>query len=253
MLDYFIILIFFPIILIVSIITKNVLLRHDYGPFTKIILTLRFIGVAIHEISHFFVSFLVGIRPRKIKIKYRNDFTGEPDPHGFVSHNDYKQTFLQATLIALAPLYISTWLFFWSLNITLTTDVNPYIRILSGFFCLSLILGAAPSPQDFRIIKYTFKENFKYSLYQIILLILSGFFVWRLLVWYNFPLLIDLFYYIFVGIMYHIIKYSIKGFSAFLNIIRLYLSSHDLGNDNLTSKKFKPSKPRKLNIEEAHW
>ncbi|TFG08625.1 MAG: hypothetical protein EU539_01805 [Promethearchaeota archaeon] len=252
MIDYFIILIFFPIIFLLSYITSKFLLRYNYGPFTKMITILAFVGVAVHEISHFIACVIVGVRPRKIGIKFRSEITHEAAPHGYVDHSTHNITFLQNAFIALAPLFISTWLFFWSLDIALNPIFNPFFRIIMGFICLSLILGAAPSSQDFRTIWVIFKRDTKYSIYQIILIFSSAFLVWMILFLLKIVLFIDLIYYVLVGISYYPVKYFFIALRRMFYLV-MKRKNKNLNYHQFIRKKFRPTKPNKLGIEEAHW
>jgi len=254
MFEIFLILIWFPVILVTSYFVKKVLLCHDLGPFESIINTLRYIGVVVHELSHFLMCLLVGVHPRGIVIRLKNEMTHETDPHGAVFHDSHDISFLQSALIALAPTIVSTWLFFWSLDIALT-PFDPLIRILAGFFCLTLLLGAAPSVPDFRNIGRSFKKSPQYSIYQIVLVVTSGFVVWGILIHYHEIILYDLIYFVFVGIAYAILKYSFMGIKIFIYTIYSKDRTNSTGRNfkKFTQKRFKPSKPYKSGKEEAHW
>ncbi len=258
MYDMFIILMFFPIFLGVSYIITRWLLRIDYGPFSNVLWALRFIGVAVHELSHFTMCIIVGIRPKGIVIRLRSRMTGNVNPSGKVSVDWHNGTFLQAMFICLAPLIFATWLFFWSLSIVFTAHLNPFIRIIAGFFCVSLFLGATPSKPDFRIIGHWFKKNPKYSLYQLTLLVLSGFFMWAVLVYYSIVLPLDLIYYILVEIGYYILKYGFRAIgwavfkvASFHNPQRS--TSPRIKYGQFMARRFKPSKPSKFGKREAPW
>jgi hypothetical protein len=198
---------------------------------------------------------LVGVRPTGFRVKLKSEYSNKTDPHGSITLDIHNITFLQKMLIGLAPLFVSTWLFFLSLEIAFTTQFNPFIRVLAGFFCLTLFLGATPSTVDFRSIYHTFKEDPGYSCYQIALVILSGFLVLVLLAYYRFALLFDLFYFILTGIGYGILKYSFMGFNRLIRGITAgdCKSSQEINYKKFTRRRFKPTKPRKLGIEEAHW
>ena len=254
MFETIVILIWFPIILVTSYFIKKILLTHDIGPFKSLINTLRYIGVAVHEISHFIMCLIVGIRPTGIEIKLKDEMTRETAPHGAVFFGSRSYTFLQHALIGLAPTIVSTWLFFWSLEIVFTQRFDPLIRISAGFFCLTLLLGAAPSVPDFSNIGRSFKQSPKYSCYQIFLVVLSGFMVWCILLYYEI-IIYDLLYFILVGIGYTVLKYSFKGIKIFLYTIysKDRRSSSGRNFKKFTQKRFKPSKPYKLGKEEAHW
>lgn len=254
-----IILLIFPIFLGVSYIFSRFLLRIDYGPFSKVLLALRFIGVAVHELSHFTMCIIVGIRPKGIVIRLRSKSTGKVSPSGKVPVDWHNGTFLQAMFICLAPLIFSTWLFFWSLSIAFTADqVHPLIRIAAGFFCVSLFLGATPSKPDFMIIGHWFKEDPKYSLYQVGLLVLSGFFVWGILVYYSIVLPLDIIYYILVGVGYYVVKYSFRAVGWALFKVATFhnpqkSTSPRIKYRRFMRRRFKPSKPSKLGKREAPW
>ena len=259
MYDIFIILLIFPIFLGVSYIITRFLLNIDYGPFSKVLLALRFIGVAVHELSHFIMCIIVGIRPKGINIRLRSRWTGRVNPNGEVRPDWHNCTFLQSMFISLAPLIFSTWLFFWSLSFVFTADqIHPLIRIIAGFFCVSLFLGATPSKPDFQIIGYWFKKDPKYSLYQLGLLVLSGFFVWGIVVYYSIVIPLDIIYYILVGVGYYIVKYSFRAVGwALFKVASFHnpqrSTSPRIKYGRFMRRRFKPTKPSKHGKREAPW
>ena len=254
----FIILIFFPIMLGASWIIKNISLNNKYGPFSRIIWTLRFIAVFIHELSHLIMALIVGIRPKSFSVKLKSEKTHQVNPSGAVGWEGHNCTFLQAALISLAPVIFSTWLFFWSLSVAFTSGLNPFVRIVALILSGLLFLGATPSKQDFWIIGYWFKKNPKYSLYQIFLLLLSMFFVWGIVTYYNVALPLDIVYYILVGIGYYVLKYSFRGIGWLLfkiTTMRNIGRSHSgrIRYNRFIGRRFKPSKPSKLGKRKAPW
>jgi len=202
---------------------------------------------------------IVGNRPKGIAIRLRSRSTGKVDPHGYVQTETHNSTFLQEMFICLAPLIFSTWLFFWSLSIVFTADqIHPLIRIAAGFFCVSLFLGATPSKPDFMIIGRWFKKDPKYSLYQLGLLVLSGFFVWAILFYYSIVLPLDIIYYILVGVGYYIVKYSFRAVGWALFKVATFhnpqrSTSPRIKYGRFMRRRFKPSKPSKLGKREAPW
>jgi hypothetical protein len=241
--------IWFFIILFSSILIRNLLLRRDTGPFKSILVRLAYIGVLVHELSHFAMSLVAGIVPRGIKVKYRSEITRMPNPHGSVNIGP-KRNFLQASLICLAPLYISTWLIFWSLAIAFNALYTPLIRILAGFFCFSLFTGAAPSNPDFKIIFRSFQKDPSHSMYQISLVSLSVLLNWVILTFYQITFMLDVYYYVVIVITYYFLKYGVVGINKTINNLRL---RYFQGSIRLNRKNFNSLTHRKIKIEEAQW
>ena len=173
MFEVFVILIFIPLILLGSYITEHFIWPADVGPLNPIKNAMCYIGIAIHELSHFVMALIVGVRPKGIQIKLRGK-GGKIAPHGKVMVESHGETFLQAALISLAPLIFSTWLFFWMLDILISRIINIILFFIIVIVICSLFFGAAPSIVDFVIIWRSYKVDPKYSLYQICLLIISG-------------------------------------------------------------------------------
>jgi len=246
------ILIWFPLFLMVSYLVEKLLIHNLRGPFRTILNILRYIGVMVHELSHFTMCLLVGVKPTGISVKLKSEITPEKtSPHGYVSIDSHGETFLQNALISLAPIIISTWLFFWSLSIVFTEGISPLFKILAGFFCLTLFLGAVPSTTDFRVISDTFKKDPRYSCYQIFLMLLSGLLTWLVLMYFEFVLMEDFFYYLLVGVGYMLLKYSFMGIGKVLYHVPAKRSSMSsrINYKRFTRKRFKPTKPN----NEAHW
>ena len=209
------ILIWFPIFLVVSYIIEKLFVSRDLGPFKPVFNVLAYIGVMVHELSHFTMCLLVGVRPTGISVKLKNE-TGQVNPHGRVSVDPHGETFLQAALISLAPIFISTWLFFYSLELVFSKTVDPLLRIVAGFFCLTLFLGAVPSTTDFRIIRICFKADPKYSFYQLFLVFISGVGMLAAITFYQ-VVILDILYFFLVGIAYGILKYAFMGVNRLIN------------------------------------
>ena len=244
----------FIIVLISSIIIKNALFSRDIGPFKSLLMGLAYIGVIVHELCHFVMSLIVGIIPRGIEVKYRSERTGMANPHGSVTTKP-QLNFLQALLICLAPLYISTWLIFWSLAITFNELQVPLVRILAGFFCFSLFIGAAPSNPDFKNIPSAFQKDPSHSIYQISLVSFSILLNWIIISTYQITFWLDVYYYVTIAITYFLLKYSFVGVSKIINILRFkYLQGYPRYNHKkFTRRTYKPIKSHRIGIEEAQW
>lgn len=247
------ILFWFLVIFIVSYTLWTLLMRirKKLGPFKHIINVLAFIGVVVHEFSHFFMCKILGVSTAGIKVKFLSENSREASPHGYVAFKPSKIYFMQYVFISLAPLYISTILFFWSLTVFFNPTFEDFIRVFAGIFCISLLLGAAPSSTDLRNIKISFKNDPRYALYQIGLLFLSGILVWAITFYYNIILPFDFLYYIIIGIIYFAIKYLFQG-------IRKLIHTFPTGIPRIKRRAFlrrrsKPAKLHQLGIEEPHW
>ena len=235
----------FFIVLVISLLAKSVMKREILGAFFPIVLRMRFIGVAIHEFSHYIMCLVVGIKPEGIEINWRVKETRQRDPHGKVSLKPY--SFFQAVLICLAPLYISTWLIFFSFTIIKNPNYNPVVRIIAIFFCISLFLGAAPSNTDFNIIPKIFRRYPQHSCYQIFLLVISVLISWGILMYTQVVFILDIFYYLAIIGLYLLLKFSFLGVSRGISEIqsRNFRNHSKVRLRRFTRTYYKPKKPHK--------
>ncbi|MBN1801455.1 MAG: M50 family metallopeptidase [Candidatus Lokiarchaeota archaeon] len=215
-----------------------------------VLMAFFFVGVFIHEISHAIAAFLVGLKVNHFEVKWRSARTGNISPHGSVG-TDVRRSFLQQLVVSIAPLLVSTWLFFLFLDLALKAQFADVINLLAGFACVSVLFSASPSYQDFVLIGRYFKKDVMYSLYQIGLISASLTIV-LVLSWAYSPSFFNILYYILVGVFYYILKYSIKGVSALLQSKRSnWKQWQDLSI--LNRKTHKAIKARQLGVKEAHW
>lgn len=202
----------FLIILITSLVISSLLFKNEnrLGMFRPIVLRLAYVGVVIHELSHYIACLIVGIKPRHLKIKWRDEYFGKRFPHGSVEPGK-PTSFLQSFVTAFAPLFISTWLIMLTFYIFPNSDFNPIIRIIAGFFCISLFTGAAPSTTDFNYMLYAFRRDKAHSFYQIFLVLLSGVILWTILLFTQIIFFLDVFYYLAIAGIYLSLKFSFLG------------------------------------------
>ncbi len=205
----------FIVIAISSGIISRTLRHYDLGPFNTICNILGFIGIIVHELSHYIMSLLVGIPPAKIEFTYRW-------MNGSVSYKKGTQkSFLQGFLTSLAPILIITWLIYICIG-ELIISVSPLRFFFFLFLTISLLVGARPSSRDLKNLVYWFKNDIRYSFYQIFLVMLS-------LIWTSsiFNLLLSLFedtwfvisLFVSLFLFYYLTKYVIKGIAYLIILI----------------------------------
>ena len=230
----------FFMVLVLSLIAKNVMRKDLLGLFYPFVLRLGFI--AVHEFSHYLINLTVGIKPEAFEIRWRVKETRQRSPHGSVASKP--RSFFQAVLICLAPLYICTWLIFLSITVMLSSGYNPALRIIAGFFCISLLLGAAPSNPDFNNIPTAFRKDPHHSLYQLFLFMLSGLILWGILVYTQVVFFLDVFYYLAVIGIYLSLKFGIIGARRIIFKIssRDFRKPPKLGFKRFTRPLYKPKK-----------
>ena len=244
----------FAINLIVSIVLCHLISYRASGPFHIILLRLFFLGVIVHEISHFIANLAVGVVPKNIKVKFRDEKTKRPYPHGSVE-TSLNNTFLQTTIIGLAPLFVSTWLIYLSLEIALSSQLDPLLRILAGFFCVSLFLGAAPSKVDFLNIPRKFMSDPAFSTYQLFLLILSISCSWILIDVFHLVFDFEIVYFLIVGAMYFGFKFGFKGARWLFYSTRSsdFKRPRTINYKRYARRKIRPSKPERLGFKPTRW
>lgn len=116
-------------VLFISLIMSHFLLSEKAGVIRPIASRLFFIGVFFHEISHYVMGLVVGMKPEQIKVKWRNEKFGFQDPHGSVKPGRIP-TFLQAFVSSLAPLCFSTWIIF---GLLYGVVLNSRLGCIAGF------------------------------------------------------------------------------------------------------------------------
>ena len=239
----------FLIILITSLVISSLLFKNKnrLGMFRPIVLRLAYVGVVIHELSHYFACLIVGIKPRHLKIKWRDEYFGFRSPHGSVEPGR-KVSFLQGFIVAFAPLYISTWLIMLTFTIFPSSSFNPIVRVIAFLFCISLFTGAAPSTADFNYMLYAFKLDTTHTFYQIFLVCLSGIILGGVLLYTQVIFLLDVLYYLAIAGLYLFLKFSLIGIHRLMSIVR----SRDFRKP--TKIKFKSFtrplyKPKKIKLE----
>ena len=208
----------FPFILgflLFSIVVSYLLLKYIPEPFKKIIVGLMIVGIVIHELFHVLMCLITNTPINNVK--FLEKIKREEGPgykkyefSGNVSIKEEKgMSFLQAVLVGFAPLFFSFWLFFLLLDQVIHPS-NEITFFVCLFIILSIIFSAAPSLADLKCIPRAFRENPKYSAYQIFLLMLSISLVWLIIPFLKQPSLHEIVVYLLIMFFYHLWKYGIK-------------------------------------------
>lgn len=208
----------FPFILgflLFSIVVSYLLLKYIPEPFKKIIVGLMIVGIVIHELFHVLMCLITNTPINSVK--FLEKIKKEEGPgykkyefNGNVSIKEEKgMSFLQAVLVGFAPLFFSFWLFFLLLD-QVIHPLNEITFFVCLFIVFSIIFSAAPSSTDLICIPRAFRENIKYSAYQIFLLILSILQVWWILLFLKISNLHEVFIYLSIMFFYYLWKYGFK-------------------------------------------
>ena len=219
MLDLF----FWLFFMLIASIAIKVWYRRAQTPGLRFFLhVLAFAGVFVHEVAHYAFCVLFGVKTGKIRVKYRSEDRMRVAPHGSVGVPEIERnSFLQSFAISLAPLLVSTFLFLFCLDVIFNIETEAWVNVVAIFFCVSLFIGSEPSGQDMRLIGRTFRRDPRYSIYQIALVVASGFIVWFFVDLYFISLPFEVLYYVeyflFVILGYFVLKIVV---SIFLSIFR---------------------------------
>jgi len=243
------------IFFLISVILRWILHSYDLGPFTTLLNILAFIGVFIHECSHYLLCILSGVPARDFTVKYR--FRGIPNPHGHVdvSKGYERITLLQSILISLAPLFLSFYLFLACLELLLYHSLLIFVSLALFFICASLVLGAAPSQADLYQIGKAFKRDRLSSLFQLAILFAVGAITWWALAFYELTIAHSLVYFAAVFIFTYLVKAGMIGISRAIDSLQ-HLSLSYNKNTNVKAnarKKVRPSSRKKVLYDEVWW
>lgn len=227
---------------IVSILISYLLREYSPNPIDKIVKALAIIGIIIHELCHIIMCIITNTKIHSYSLIERVD---KKDGRrnmlygGRVTINDTDRlTFLQALLIALAPIYLSFWLFYFLLEQLLYANVSELMFFIILLIMISIILGASPSLVDLLSIPKAFNRDPQYSIYQIFLLLLSGATVWFIITMWNIYIVHDIIFYIVTFFGYYGFKYGFK-------VIYSFLRPKGIKYKKLYRKRLKPIRPKK--------
>jgi len=233
--------------------------RRVHSPGIKVFFNIiAFIGVFIHEIAHYSIGSLFGVKKSNIRVKYRSEDKTRVSPHGSVTNPEFERSaFLQTFVSSFAPLFVSTFLFLFCLDIILHIQTEFWIKIVALLFSISLFIGSGPSGQDVKMVGRTFKRNPNYSLFQIFLVALSGLSVWIFVDLYFIPLPFEVLYYIeyflFIILFYYCFRIIIWGFGKIIKWISGAYSKNTISSPKYLTRKRRFKEFSKQKEKEAQW
>jgi hypothetical protein len=233
-----------------SVILSTILLKYSPNPLYAIARFIAIVGIIIHELSHVLMCVLTNTKIRKIKLLERTDGKSSFGLNygGRVELKDYlRLTFLQAFLIGFAPIYISFWLFFFLWGQLTNPALDVLIFYIYIFIMISLVLSAAPSFADVLAIFGAFNFDWRYSLYQIGLTVLSITTVWLVVTYYQIQLFHENVTYVLAFIGYHAFKVGFRGVKEIYYHFFVNKSKNSLKHmspKTLTRRRIKPVRER---------
>jgi hypothetical protein len=244
--------------LLASFVTSSWYRRIHTPGFKVAFDMLVFIGVFVHEIAHYTIGSLLGVKKTNLKIRYHIKGTDIVAPNGSVTNPEFERnSFLQTFVSSFAPLFVSTFLFLFCLDLILHIQTELWIKLVALVFSISLFIGSGPSGQDVKLVGVTFRINPRYSLFQIFLVLLSGLLVWIFIDLYFIILPFEVLYYIeyfmFIALFYYCFKIMIWIVGKISKaIIGVYGRNTTSSPKHLTRKRrFKEF--RKEKEKEAQW
>ena len=212
-----------------------------------------FVGVFIHELCHFIMCKIANVPTKGIVVKYKSRYSNRAGPHGRVKLERHdKVSFLQGLLVALAPLYLSTWFIFALFNVYYLPNLDIFIPIITALLIFSLLIGASPSNPDFRVMYFSIGRAPLYTLYQILLILISGILIWYLEVSSIIFIQFDYVYFILVFIGYYAFKYGFQGISLIIIGLRNQ-DQFSIKFRALTRRRVRHLKAKKMGVKEAQW
>ncbi|MBY8987816.1 MAG: hypothetical protein KGD61_05130 [Candidatus Lokiarchaeota archaeon] len=244
--------------LLASIVTRS-WYRHTHTPGIKVVFNIvAFIGVFVHEMAHFILSNMFGVKTGKVSVKYHSRHKISVAPHGSVVLPEFERnSFIQTFVISFAPLFVSTFLFMFCLDIIFRIQTELWIKAVAFVFSISLFIGSEPSGQDVRLVGVTFKRNPNYSLFQIFLVVISGVIVWIFVDLYFISLPFEVLYYIeyfiFVALFYYCLKIIFWVMGKIIKGISTAYGKSIVSSPKFLTRKRRFKEFRKLKEKEAQW
>ena len=195
----------------------SMLFRTLYGlahtPGYKLVFNvIAFVGVFVHAVAHYTMAILLGVKPGKFRVKFQSEIGEGVAPHGSIENPESERnSVLQTFAVAFAPMLVSTFLFMFCLDIIFNIQTELLVKVLAVVFAGSLLIGLEPSGQDVKVVGYSFKNDPRYSAYQISLLVISGVLIWVFMDLYFLVLPFEVLYYVAYFLVLTFFYFALKG------------------------------------------
>ena len=200
--------------LLVSLVLSAVFSNVAFKPLKIAVQVVSIIGVIVHEISHVLVCIITNTRIYNFTLlkKVENERLSNKIYGEQVNiRDDLRISFLQALVVGLAPVFVSFWIFFFLLNELYNPNIDDIVAIFYVFLMVSMLLAAAPSTGDLSQIASAFTYDIAYSVFQLLVLVISIFSVWMVITAQQIPIVHEIVNYIFILLIYYPIKYLFIG------------------------------------------
>lgn len=230
----------FFIIWIISLICQELYIRVN-GVKRAVFNVIAFIGVFVHEVGHILMCILFRVPFNGFSVYFRQG--NKISPHGYVKLKNWnRNSFLQDFMVTFGPLFLSTWVFLFCLDLIWVQGVDSLVGFILLGIMISVIFGASPSRPDLNGMFHVFSKNPSYSTYQIFLAGLSVIIVCLTI---DFSVMIylpmELFYYILafftIVLVYYLLKYS---FRAIGYVFRRVFNLSILDAKTVTRRRHRP-------------
>ncbi len=244
----------FLVFFLASYAIKLLVFRRDIGPFKTIFCGLGLVGVLVNELSHKIMCILCRVPSEDFTVRYWNDL-GRVSPNGHVRLKEgEKISFMQSVLISLAPLMACTWLFIWAIGFAFDVSQIGWYRILAGFACVSVLIGAQPSHADFSQISAGYGKDPSYATYQALLVLISCLITYFLLVVVYKTEYHEAVNYLAIGLVYAVLKYSLMGINYLGRLIFVVKPSRNRINYKAyTKKSLRPKSSGRIGKRDGDW
>jgi len=194
-------------------IVAEALYRRAHTPGYKAAFNvIAFIGVFVHEVAHYTVSLMVGVEPGKFRVKFKSESSPRVAPHGSVENPEFERnSFLQQLAASFAPMLMCTFLLMFCIDVVVNIQTDLIVNIVTVIFGISLLIGLEPSGQDVKVIGYSFKNDPRYSIYQICLLLGAIAIMWIFIDLYVLVLPFEVLYYVVYFVVLTCFYFGLKG------------------------------------------